>query len=291
MLVLITGADGAIGQKLLSKIPRSNYELTLFLRQKKNLSENLDKAVFGDLSDKKSLIAAVSGAETVIHLAGLTRTNNLKLYYEVNVLGTKNLLEACRENGVKRFIFISSRTAGPVGGGYAQSKFFAEAEVKKSGLDWVILRLAEVYGASENEAIAKLIKIIKASYVIPVIGDGRYKVSPIFIDDAVEGILAVLKNSAIRGKIYNLAGPEEFTFNELVDRILKELKLKRIKFYIPVVAAKIILEFFFRLKPDLFVKDQLPRLLSAKSADISLAVEDFNFQPRNFESGFKKLLS
>ena len=290
MRILITGASGSIGKKLTRLLSASGHELILLYRQKDDALAKFGRLVYGDLADKISLAAAASAAEAVIHIAGLTHTNNIKLYYQVNFEGTKNLLQASKQAGVKRFIFISSRTASPTGGGYAQSKFLAEEEVKKSGLDWLILRLSEVYGASDNEAIGRLIRLIKSSYLIPVVGRGQYKVSPIFIDDAVAGIAAALNHAESQGKIYNLAGPEEFTFNELISRILQEMKLKRLKIYIPVALIKIILAVFSGLKINFFVKDQLPRLLNANSADISQAVKDFNFQPRDFSNGLKKML-
>lgn len=245
----------------------------------------------GDLLDNPSLEAATEGMETVIHLAGLTHAHESESYYKINTLGTKNLLDACRKSQVKRFIFISSRAAGLNGGAYAKSKFLAEEEVAKSGLDWVILRLSEVYGAGEKEAVSKLIRIIKSSYFVPIIGSGQFRLAPIFSDDAIDGILKVLKKSAVNKKIYNLAGPEEITYSELVDKLLKEMRLKRVKIFLPVVLIRIILGIFSLAGIDIFVKDQLPRLLSEKSSDISQAVRDFNFQPRDLDAGLKEVLN
>lgn len=292
MRVLITGANGIIGQKLISKIPAADHDLRLLVREKEEFLFAPPADIFrGDLLDKSSLEAATKNMETVIHLAGLTHTNEQELYYKINTLGTRNLLEACQKSQVNRFIFISSRAAGLNGGAYARSKFLAEEAVAKSNFNWVILRLAEVYGAGEGEAIAKLIKIIKTGYFIPIIGSGQFRLSPIFVDDAVAGILAVLKNPALSKKIYNLAGPEELTYNELVEQILAETKLKRKKLFLPVALVRMAAELFSRVGIKLFVKDQIPRLLSEKSSDISQAVCDFSFQPRNFRTGLKELLN
>jgi len=292
MRVLITGGNGMLGQKLVLRMQAAGYDLRLLVREgEKVFLKTPADILTGDLLNKASLRAATREIETVIHLAGLTHTNNQEMYYLINTLGTKNLLEACQEAQVKKFIFISSRAAGLSGGAYAKSKFLAEEEVIKSGLNWVILRLAEVYGAAESEAISKLIRIIKSNYLIPIIGFGQFRLAPIFLDDALEGILEVLKNPAINKKNYNLAGPEEITYNELVNQILKEAGLKRIKIFLPVILVKIILDMFSLMGINAFVKDQLPRLLSDKSSDISLAVKDFNFQPRNFSTGLKEILN
>lgn len=291
MRVLITGAGGLIGQKLISRIQQLGYEPRLLFKDSAdNPGDRVGEAVYGDLLDQEAMKDAVAGVDAVIHLAGLTHSNDESSYRKINVSGTRNLLAACRDKGVGRFIFISSRSAGLAGGAYAESKFLAEEEVKKSGLDWVILRLAEVYGAGSHEAVSRLIEIVRASYVIPIIGRGQYKVSPIFIDDAIQGILDVLRRPAISRQTYILAGPEEFTYSDLVDRLAEELNLKRVRLYIPVIFIRALLAIISFFGLNFFVRDQLPRLLSEKSADIGPAVRDFNFRPRAFRSGLKEAL-
>lgn len=291
MRILITGAAGKLGKKLITELSGAKHQLVLLKRPGENLFESKDEIVFGDILDQLSLEAAVKDVDTIIHLAGLTHSNDDKEYYRVNILGTKNLLISSKAAGVKKFIFVSSRTAGYGGGAYAISKLLAEEEVKKSGLNFVILRLAEVYGKNMNGAIAQLVKIIKKCYFIPIIGRGDYKISPVYIDDVIDGILTILNNKIISRNSYLLAGPEEFTYNELVSKIIKILKLKRIKIYLPVIFVKIFLNFLSILKLNLFVKDQLPRLLVVKSADIGSSIKDLNFRPRNFNKGLSELLN
>ena len=186
--ILITGAMGMIGRKLLEKLIREEYKISVLVKyeKEKELFKNfsLDFRV-GNLLDKEGLYAITSGIDAVIHLAGITHTNTTKLYYQVNTEGTKNLLEACEKNHVKRFIFISSRTASVEGGAYAYSKLLAEEEVKKSSIPWVILRLGEVYGAGEKEAISRLVRTIQEGYFVPIIGNGKYGVCPVYIDDVI----------------------------------------------------------------------------------------------------------
>ena len=147
MRILITGGTGIIGKKLTGKLKELDYELRLlvFKSELENIKNgNLEIAV-GDLSDPASLRQATSEVDIVIHLAAITHTNNQELYLKVNTEGTKNLIRACEDNQVTKFIFVSSRTASEEGGAYAYSKLLAEKEVEQSKLDWVILRIAEVY--------------------------------------------------------------------------------------------------------------------------------------------------
>ena len=289
MRILVTGGEGNIGKRLVPKLMELKHTITLLLRQNKLSSGRLVKIVKGDLLNQESLLKATENIDLAVHLAGITHTNNQKLYYDINTKGTKNLIAACQKNKVKKIIYISSRTAGVDGGAYAHSKLLAEGEIKKSSMDWIILRVAEVYGAGEKEAITRLVKTVQNSFFVPIIGNGEYKLAPVFIDDVVSAIISSVKTKFSK-KTYIVAGPDELTYNELVDKILSYSKLKRIKIHIPVLFLKIITFVFFIFKKDILVRDQIPRLISKKPSDIKDAHQDLHFSPITFEQGLKVIL-
>lgn len=289
MLILITGATGSVGKKLTDKLQNSGYRLRILERKVDaiNISGGNIERAKGSLEDIKSLNEALSGIDIVIHLAGITHTNKEALYFKINTGGTKNLIKACKNNGVKKFIYISSRTACEEGGAYAKSKLLAEKALLESDLDWVILRPAEIYGAGGKEAISKLINIIEKSPFIPIIGNGQYLLSPVHADDLIQSILAILKNNAYSKKIYTIAGPEEFTYSELTDKISKILGVKRRKIFIPLSVFEFLAFVFYLFKKDILVRDQIPRLICKKSSDIAPAKKELGFNPRTLKEGIK----
>lgn len=291
MKILITGGSGAIGKSLVDTLIERGYSVRLLTRDV-YLKKNDSKKEFcaGDVRDIKSLHSATLGIDTIIHLAGITHTNTRKLYYEINTVGTKNLIEAAKRNSVKRFIFISSRTAGADAGAYALSKLLAENEIMNSGLRWLILRPSEVYGGDEGEAIQILLAILQKGKRAPVIGNGTYLLSPVHRDDVVDAVVSALERTELEKKIYILSGPEEMTYLELIERLSKITGKKAKKIFIPVVIAKIIAALLSFFPQRMLVRDQIPRLLSKKSSDITLAVKDFGYHPRSLEDGIHELL-
>lgn len=292
MTVLITGGTGSIGKKLTVRLKNSGLGIRVLARKLSAENDNGTSYIKGDLEKTESLDKAVADpVDTVIHLAGITHTHNSQLYYEINAEGTKNLIKACQKKGVKRFIYVSSRAACPEGGAYARSKLLAEKTVKESGLDWTILRPSEVYGMENKEGVSGLINIVRKSPFVPVIGNGRYSLNPVFADDLAQSIAAALKNKASFKKTYTIAGPQELTYNELTDKISQILGVKRIKIFIPLILLEICAHLFHLLGINALVYDQIPRLLCKKSADISLARKDLNFNPRTVEEGIRKIIS
>lgn len=286
MKIFITGAAGSIGQMLVKKLNTSGHEIFLF---DNNFKEQEGLHCFkGDLGDESGLTLMLRGMDAVIHLAGVTHTNNQDLYYRVNVDGTKNLLKAAQINGIGRFIYISSRAAVENGGAYSRSKYLAETAVRESGLNWLILQPAEVYGAGKG-VIEQLVGIIKKCCFVPIIGNGKYLLSPVWVEDVVAAILASLNNGLSR-QTYVLAGPEELSYNRIVDIIINIFRVKRIKVHIPLVLIKVAAWLFFLINKNYFVRDQIPRLLCKKTSDISLARQDLSFDPISFDAGIKKLI-
>ncbi len=288
MNLLITGASGSLGPRL---IP------ALLAREKLNIRTLVHRnpvefpaceAVKGELGDLDSLIAATDGIDTVLHLAALTHSPSADDYFTVNAEGTKNLLEACRRNNVKRFIFMSSGAAHSDGGAYSESKLAAEQAVQHSGLQWAILRPREVYGTGGREGINQLIAWVQKFPVIPVIGNGRYLLSPVFIDDVVSATVEAVFRTDVSEQVFILAGPENFAFTALIDRLASYFGGSVGKLFVPIPLLRGLIVLLNGLNIKALVGDQIPRLLCDKPSPENPEIPLLNFQPRKLEDGLRQ---
>lgn len=288
MNILITGGSGSLGQRLIpALLAREKVNIrTLVHRTRVELPEC--EPVEGKLGDLDSLIAATSGIDTVLHLAALTHSSCEEDYFAVNVEGTKNLLQACHRNKIQRFIFMSSGAAHPEGGAYSESKLAAEQAVQQSGLPWVILRPREVYGTEGREGINQLISWVRKFPVIPVIGNGQYLLSPVFIDDIISATVAAVFQTKVTEEIFYLSGPENLTFTALIDRLAGYFSVRVGKIFVPVSLVRGMIFLLGMLNINTMVRDQVPRLLCDKSSPEDPTIPLLNFQPRQLEEGLRE---
>jgi len=285
MNLLITGASSTLGKNLTSELLKAgNYSIRLLEHHSPIQRENCE-TFKADIQNIDGLIKACSGVDAVIHLAALTHSISSKAYFEVNESGTEKLLAACQKKNVRRFIFISSAAASEKGGEYGVSKLRGEEKVQNSMLDWVILRPSEIYGPKMNEGISKLISWIKRFPVIPVIGDGSYFLSPVYVDDIVQAIVEVLKKDSLGKITLNLSGPEVMTMNEMIDRFTQIHKVHRKKIFFPVWFVKLGIAILSLMKSELAFTDQIPRLLCEKDRSIHATKEVIPYSPRKIEEG------
>lgn len=290
MNVLLTGATGILGSRLIPYL-KEKYTLILLKHKREPLESQGSEWVCVDLVQKTKLSSLLEKIDCVIHLAGVTHTNNIRIYFEVNEIGTLNLVKACELKNIKHFIFISTRAINPNGGAYAQSKCAAEKIVTGSRLNWTIIRPAEVYGGGSTEIIAKMIYLIKYFNFILIPGDGSAKIAPLFMGDLLQFISRIILNAKSFKKVYTLTGPVEYTLSEFVDCIALYLgkKYTPFKIKIPLKVFTLFLELNGKLK--LFgslSRDQIDRLLIKKGSDFSLAYNDFDFNPINIREGIRK---
>lgn len=283
MNILITGGNSKIGNHLLPHLKKSGHVCFILSRNKNNFNKYTR---FGDLLDQDSLIKLLDNIDAIIHLAAVTHTNQTSDYFLTNTEGTKNIISAAEQAKIKKFIFISTNTASQKGGAYAHSKYQAEELLKKSSLNWLILKLSEVYGAGQNEAINLLHQQIKKNKIVFYPGIKKIYLQPVLIDDVCNAITFAL-NSNHSNKTYLLAGPEIISYRETLLKIAKYYHKNIITIPLPIFIIRLVVFLLtpFNLSP--IKKDQLNRLLVNKPRDISDAVKDLNFNPCNFESGLR----
>ncbi|MEW6008498.1 MAG: NAD-dependent epimerase/dehydratase family protein [Candidatus Omnitrophota bacterium] len=289
--IFITGATGRIGRHLIKSLLSAGNSLFLLEKPADNSVKNKSMHyILGDLLDPDSYKQVFKeGIDCLLHMAAVTHTNDINKYYAVNTDATLHLVRLCGNFGVKRFIFISTRALAESAGDYSRSKMLAERFIRESSLDWIILRLSEVYGSSTDKGITLILNHIGKLPFIPIIGRGDYSVAPVHISDVIFAITKVIEDDTLRNKIYTIAGPLSFKYNDFIDNVLAIRKLRKRKLYIPESVAKICLGLSALLfKDKFFVKDQLPRLLCEKSYDISEAEKDFGFHPISIEEAVLK---
>ena len=286
MNLLITGASSTLGKNLASELLKIGKFSIRLLEHHSSVSNEHCEIFKGDLQNIENLNNACAGIDTVIHLAALTHSSSSKSYFNINVVGTENLLAACQKNKVKRFIFVSSSAASEKGGEYGVSKLRGEEKVKRSSLDWVILRPSEIYGPNMEEGIGKLISWIKKFPVIPVIGDGSYFLSPVYVDDIINIMVEIIKDNLFIKETLNLCGPEKMTMNELIDRIARIHEIQRKKIFLPIWFVRLGITFLSMVKPNFVFSDQIPRLLCDKDRKINKTQAIISYNPRKIEEGF-----
>ena len=180
----------------------------------------------GSLNNLELMARALSGVDIVVHLAALTKSKNESDYFETNVKGTKNLVDVCLEQGVKKIIYVSSQAASLNGGAYSLSKLEAEQYIKKSKIQWVILRPSEVYG-QEGDSINQLIWWVQNFVCVPVIGQGKSKLSPVYIDDVVKAMAASIFIEEIENKTLLASWEEIQESKKKIDSFDKVVPFKK----------------------------------------------------------------
>lgn len=293
-MILVTGATGFVGSYLVKKLSQGGQEIRCLVRKNSDTSKLKNYKVelaYGNLEDKASLRKAVKNTNTIIHLAGITKTLDVTLFKRVNIFGIQNLLDVCVAEKIKKFIFLSSDDAlYPNDGMYARSKFEAEQLIQKSPLDFTILRSTVIYGEDDTKNIATLISIIKRFPIIPVIGNDKYRIQPVYVEDVVSAIINVMQNSSSKGKTYNIAGLYPITFNELIDTICYELQVRRVKVCLPIFMIKSIIGLYEKISAQPYVSlIQISNIMRNVTYDIQSAMTDFGYSPHTFQEGIRKM--
>jgi len=242
--VLVTGAAGFIGSKLALKLAESGIKVRALYHSKINssLQHNNIELIQGDILDKKSLEKATEGCHRIFHVAALANpwSKNPQLYYDINVIGTENIIEAGKKSGVKKIVVTS--TAGTIGpsltgspvteaqidntihfGHYEKSKADAEKKIfefVKNGMNIVIVNPTRVFGPGElskSNLVTKIIQMYIQRKWKFRIGNGQHIGNYAFVDDVVNGHILAMEMGRV-GERYLLGG-HNISFNRFIEII------------------------------------------------------------------------
>ncbi|RKD76303.1 nucleoside-diphosphate-sugar epimerase [Sinobaca qinghaiensis] len=279
-MILLTGATGFLGEFVLKELLKKNYDVTCFVRKTSNLDliNKLNvKYVYGELNDYHSICEALKEKKALINIASLGFGH------------APNIINACEEMNITRTIFVS--TTGIFTKLNPDSKGIrleAERLIEKSSLDYTIIRPTMIYGTPKDRNMWRLIKYLKKSNVLPILGDGTYLQQPVNVNDLAFAIVKAYENSVSVKKAYNISGAKALTFNEVIDITAKALGKKVIKIHIPMKLSYRLLKAYEKISKDPKLKaEQVLRLNENKNFSHEEAKKDLEYNPLSFEEGIK----
>jgi len=304
--ILVTGAAGFIGNHLVRELLRGDNRVTCLIRPGEDISSIADldcRFLYGDLLDPTTLDDAVAGAETIFHLAAMMGGASPEMLFRVNAEGTKNLVAACRRQGVRpeRFLFASSVTVmGPSEKGhdldegapcrplsdYGKSKLAAEEFLAsaENTLPYTILRLPVVYGPGSGGGLYIFFKLLSKGLQVNV---GTLEATVCFVWDVVQGMIAAAANPRTRGEVYILGESQAYNLNQIYRTISQILGKRPITLRLPyfvLYALSFFMGIVSRLKRSIPVLTGEELTLYLKKRywryDTSKARRDFGFQSR-----------
>ena len=238
MKVLVTGGTGFVGPAVVQAIAEAGHEVRALARSRKSGSNAaaLGAAVVeGDMTDAASLRIAVQGVDAIVHLVAI-RQGKPEQFQRIMVGGTRDLLAAAKEVGVARFVKMSAlgvteETKDLVP--YYGAKWEEEQLVAGSGLPYVMFRPSFIFGP-EGGILPTFRKLAKIAPVTPVMGSGRQRIQPIWIDDLAAYFVQSLTKAEATNRTFELGGPDTVTWNEFWGRLKRALDLRRPSIHMPM---------------------------------------------------------
>ena len=266
MKVFVAGGTGFIGTHFLKNIAYDdNFEkigICVNKRKPRIRSEKFE-IYEGCRIDSESLFQVDGNYDYVVDFVGIIKETRDKKFENVHHRGVVNLIELAKRVGAVGFVYVSAAGVEKgIDAAYMRTKFLAEQEIVGSGLEYLILRPSFVLGP-DGDFVKMLKKMIKFLPFIPVIGDGNYRVQPVFVGDLVEAIRRGILEG-VRG-IYGACGPDRVTYNEFIMIVKKALGSKKPIFHIPVGFMRLSAKLLGPLSPA--NEDQLKMLFAGSTCE------------------------
>jgi len=302
--IFVTGASGFVGRHVLRELISRDYFVHALARKTSAVVTNDNIRVFeGDLFDGQVLKNAMDGCDAAIHLVGIIMEDRSRnaTFERIHVEGTRAVVQAAQENGIRRYIQMSAlgaRANAPTQ--YHRTKAAAEEIVKSSGMSWTILRPSLIHGP-DGEFMRVEAKWARGKappfLFMPYFGSGLLGtggaglLQPVFVDDVARAFVDALENPATENRTFEIGGPERISWpamHEMVSTILRGKKKTSIA--IPTWWAKILTQVTpAKLLP--FNRDQIEMSQEDNVCDLAPFEEAFGWKPREFRAMLQQYAS
>ncbi len=296
MQVFVTGGTGFVGNEVVRQLLSAGHTVHCLVRPGSEEKLYHKKSVtihYGDTADEDSLTKGMNGCEAIIHLVGIIREFPGKgiTFQKSHTEATVNALRAASQNGIGRYLQMSANgTRANAETGYHKTKWQAEEAVRTSNLDWTIFRPSLIYGKN-GEFITMMSDLVRKLPIVPVIGDGRYRMQPVSVKQVAESFVKALSQPETTGETYHLGGKNSYSYDEIIDIFGKALGKDKVKkLHHPLVLMKPAIKILQNIPQFPIASDQLAMLLEGNICDPTGWAEIFDIEPEDFAEGLKNCL-
>ena len=266
-IIAIFGGGGFIGKHLMRQLTKLDYRVKVATRNPylkgylKPLGNPEQIGFFKTNIFKPADVKQVlKNSDFVINLVGILHETRTQKFNQIHAQFPYLLSNLCNEFGIKNLIHISALGVKEKHTSkYMQSKLQGEKNIQETFKPAVILRPSVCFG-SGDKFFTTFASIAQFSPILPLIGSGKTKFAPIYVGDVAKAIVKALELNNSESKIYELGGPKNYAFKELMEILLKEIKKKRFLIPIPFSAAKLQSYFFQLMKNPPLTSDQVEML-------------------------------
>lgn len=315
--VLVTGPYGFLGKYVIDELVLNGYHVVAFGRDIKKMEllkcDDVDICI-GDFRRLEDNLKATDGVDFVLHCGALSTVwGRRQDFIDTNVDGTMRLVEACRRNKVKRFVYVSSPSIysgkrdrlnikeneydpGNKLNYYIESKIMAEQQLSQvNDLDWVIVRPRGLFGVGDTSIIPRLIKA-NSKIGVPLFNKGEILVDITCVENVAYALRLCLESDNAVGNIYNVTNGEARKFKQILEQLFDKIGVKpcylKLNFNF-VFAYSCILEFVYKLlhiyKEPILTKYNVCTLGFSQTLDISKAKKDLGYVPKmTLDEGIEK---
>ena len=247
-MILVSGGTGFVGSAIVAELLKRGESVSVLGRDAAKIGRLFAgkvEARAADVRDAASLTNAMAGADIVINAVQFP-TSPIEVplrgwtFEEVDYKGTVNQVNAAKAAGVKRFVSISGAgAAGEARQHWFRFKWQAEQHLLKSGLEWTVFRPTWVYGP-KDKALNRLLGFTNFLPFMPMFGDGKQAMQPVFIDDVGRVLAEAALSPAAANQLFELGGPEVMSMNEVLKTALDVMGRKRFILHQPIFVGRLI---------------------------------------------------
>ena len=295
MLVLVTGATGFLGSRVVRQLQAHGHDVRCLVHtpgRERLFPERTVDVHYGSVLDLNALSELLYDVGGVIHLVATIRQFKGTTYDLVNRQGVANMVAAARNHGVKHFIQVSATGAtGDPAYPYLYSKWRGEREVVEGDVPYTIIRPSLMFGEGDGflNPLAGLTKVLP---VVPVVGSGRNRFQPIAVEDAARCVVSAVDREDLKGKTIEIGGPEQLSYNEIMAIVARTMGKRRLRIPLPVWLVYLAAATLGRFqKRPLATADQLRMLAIRNVAELGTVEHTFGFTPRTLEGNIEYVKS
>jgi uncharacterized protein YbjT (DUF2867 family) len=267
--VTIFGGSGFIGRSIVQRLVENGTSVRVAARRPETVKDHLPReigdkveAVRVDIHDDAAVTAAVRDSEAVINLVAILYEKGRQTFRSIHVEGARRVAAAAKQAGARRMIQMSALGASPVSeAAYARTKAAGEQTVQEVFADATIVRPSIVFGR-DDDFFNRFAGMASMSPALPLIGGGKSRFQPVFVEDVAAAFAAILGDPATAGKTYELGGPQVYTFRELMEILLEQMGSRRLLLPLPFMAAEVQAYFLEWLPKPPLTRDQVALLKS-----------------------------